>query len=77
MKYQLEQRLAALQSEYAAGQKMLADLDERRTTLTNTLLRIQGAMQVLEELLGQSTLAPGGTGPAAGEPRGPDAAETP
>jgi hypothetical protein len=46
-----EQRLAALQAEYEAGQKMLAELDGKRTSLANTLLRIEGAMQVLRELL--------------------------
>ena len=46
----LAQRLAELQAEYDAGQKMLADLDARRANLTNTLLRIEGAIQVLREL---------------------------
>jgi len=51
---QVEQRLQALQAEWASGQKMLADLEAQRTHLTNTLLRISGAMQVLEELLAQA-----------------------
>ena len=50
MKDQIPERLKALQSEYDAGQKMLADLDTRRTALTTTLLRIEGAIQVLKEL---------------------------
>ena len=54
MKESLEKRLAELEQEYQAGQKMLAELDEKRQGLTSTLLRIQGAMQVLRELLGQS-----------------------
>jgi uncharacterized coiled-coil protein SlyX len=65
MKDSLEKRLAELEQEYQSGQKMLAELDERRAALTNTMLRIQGAMQVLRELLGQ------GEPPAeGGAPRG-------
>ena len=43
-------RLQSLQTEYESGQKMLAELDAKRTTLINTLLRIEGAIQVLKEL---------------------------
>ena len=61
----LKQRLAALESEYEAGQKMLANLDEKRENVKNTLLRIQGAMQLLRELLSQEEGEPaaGGTPP--------------
>ena len=52
MKEQLEQRLNELKSEYQAGQKMLAELEAKQANLQQTLLRISGAMQVLEELLG-------------------------
>ncbi len=51
MKDVIEQRLGALQAEYEAGQKMLAELDAKRSQLTTTLLRIEGAMQVLREML--------------------------
>ncbi|WP_164002663.1 hypothetical protein [Pyxidicoccus caerfyrddinensis] len=51
MKNALEQRLNALKSEYESGQKMLAELDAKRNQLTTTLLRIEGAMQVIQELL--------------------------
>ena len=54
MKEQLEKRLAALKSEFEAGQKMLTDLEKKRTELENTLLRISGAIQVIEELLAQN-----------------------
>ena len=54
MKEQLEQRLIALETEYEAGQKMLADLAAREGTLRETLLRISGAIQVLKEELDQS-----------------------
>jgi uncharacterized coiled-coil protein SlyX len=63
MKESLEKRLADLEQEYQAGQKMLAELDEKRQNLTSTMLRIQGAMQVLRELLDQGT-PPGGDAPA-------------
>ena len=51
MKTTLEQRLASLESEHQTGRKMMAELDEKRARLTETLLRIEGAMEVLRELL--------------------------
>ncbi len=51
MKEQLEQRLQSLKTEYEAGQKMLADLEAKQANLQGTLLRISGAIQVLEEIL--------------------------
>jgi|APLow6443716910_1056828.scaffolds.fasta_scaffold543378_2 predicted nuclease with TOPRIM domain len=53
MRTQLEQRLQALKAEFEEGQKMLADLEAKQTNLRSTLLRISGAIQVLEELLAQ------------------------
>ncbi len=58
MKSTLETRLAALTSEYESGQKMLADLDARRAALTQTLLRIEGAVQVLREVMETPALPP-------------------
>ena len=46
---QLKQRLDDLESEFNDGQKMLAELDSRRDNLTQTLIRISGAIQVLRE----------------------------
>ena len=43
-------RLKDLQAEFETGQKMLAEIDAKRVTLVNTLLRIEGAIQVLKEL---------------------------
>jgi predicted nuclease with TOPRIM domain len=54
MKEQLEQRLAALRSEFEAGQKMLAELENKRADLKTTLIRISGAVQVLEEELAKA-----------------------
>jgi hypothetical protein len=51
MKEELETRLAELKSEFEAGKNMLADLETKRAELESTLLRISGAIQVLEELL--------------------------
>lgn len=51
MKEQLEQRLKELKTEFESGQKMLADLETQAAELRKTLLRITGAIQVLEEEL--------------------------
>ena len=53
MKPQLEKRIAELKAEFESGQKMLADLETKRSELQSTLLRISGAIQVLEEMLQQ------------------------
>lgn len=46
----MSEKLTALEEEYRKGQKMLAELDERRGQIRDTLLRISGAIQVLREL---------------------------
>lgn len=51
MRERLEARLAALRSEFESGQKMLAELEAKEAAVRNTLLRIAGAIQVLEEEL--------------------------
>ncbi len=51
MQEKLVARLTALSQEYEAGRNMLADLEARQVELQQTLLRIGGAIQVLEELL--------------------------
>ena len=51
MKEKMEQRLKELKDEFTSGQKMLADLETQQANLKSTLLRISGAIQVLEELL--------------------------
>jgi hypothetical protein len=55
------ERLAALQSDFAAGERDLARLDEQREILRVALLRISGAIQALTELsagAGGSAAAP-------------------
>jgi hypothetical protein len=46
----MSEKLTVLEEEYRKGQKMLAELDERRGQIRDTLLRISGAIQVLREL---------------------------
>lgn len=53
MREQIENRLRELQTEFEVGQKVMAELEIRQANLRSTLLRIGGAMQVLEELLGE------------------------
>ncbi len=55
MKERLEQRLQELKAEYESGQQMLADLESRQAELRATLMRISGAIQVLEEELKKET----------------------
>jgi hypothetical protein len=51
MKEQVDKRLAELKNEFERGQKILEDLDARREQAKQSLLRISGAIQVLEEIL--------------------------
>jgi len=53
MRKQLQLRLNALKAEFEAGQKLMGELDAKRANLHETLLRIHGAIQVLEEELGE------------------------
>jgi len=61
MREQLEQRVGELKAELEKGQQMLAELEGKEAELRQTLLRISGAIQVLEELLAADTPAPNGT----------------
>jgi hypothetical protein len=55
----LAARLAELRAEWTEGQRRLDMLDTERAKTRDTLLRIGGAIQVLEELTGGS---PSGAG---------------
>lgn len=57
MKQQIEQRLKDLRAEFESGQTMLTDLETKQAALKSTLLRISGAIQVLEELLTEAAIA--------------------
>ena len=51
MEKQLEKRLSELKSEFEKGQHRLQELEAEAQGLRDTLLRISGAMQVLQEEL--------------------------
>jgi len=55
MKRELEARLKQLKDEYQKGQGQLVALEQETANVKNTLLRISGAIQVLQELLGDKT----------------------
>jgi hypothetical protein len=63
MKAQVEHRLHQLQQEFESGQRMLADYEAREAELRQTLLRISGAIQVLEEMLNGEAQPANGAGP--------------
>lgn len=48
----IQARLAELKDEYKKGQERLVALEQETANLRNTMLRISGAIQVLEELIG-------------------------
>ncbi len=56
MSEKINQRLQELRQEFESGQKMLADLEAKKNDLQQTLLRISGAIQVLEEMLAAEEL---------------------
>jgi hypothetical protein len=56
---QIESRLDALKQEFTRGQARFQELDAQQSALRETLLRISGAIQVLEEVLaGDGARAP-------------------
>jgi predicted nuclease with TOPRIM domain len=55
MRQQIEARLTELRSEYEKGQTQLRQLEHQLTSVRETLLRISGAITVLEEMLSPST----------------------
>lgn len=52
MEEKIRARLKELKEEYQKGQERLMALEQETTNLRNTVLRISGAIQVLEELIG-------------------------
>ena len=57
MREQMQARLEALKKELETGQAELQKVEMQRTYLHETVLRISGAVQVLEELLREGQLA--------------------
>jgi predicted nuclease with TOPRIM domain len=60
---QLKRRLEGLKKEFETGQARLRELETEQTYVRETLLRISGAIQVLEETLADGR-ASGETAPA-------------
>lgn len=48
------QRLTELRSEYAAGESQIQSLQDRQLQIRDSMLRIDGAIQVLEEMIRDS-----------------------
>jgi len=55
MNDQVQVRLDALRKELEAGQQRMHDLERQLAQVRDTMLRISGAIQVLEELQAQTT----------------------
>ena len=65
MRGQVEERLGQLRNEFKAGQEIQSDLENRLANVRTTLVRISGAIQILEELLKQDGPMPLSTEVAA------------
>ena len=57
MREQLQARLQELKTEFGKGEQTLQELEEQAATVRQNMLRISGAIQVLDEVLtdGDST----------------------
>jgi hypothetical protein len=53
MREQLQHRLEELKNEFKKGHLRLQELEIQQSSLRETLLRITGAIQILEELLAE------------------------
>lgn len=54
MREQIQERLQVLRKEFETGQRRQQELQREQMVLQETLLRIGGAIQVLEELVADS-----------------------
>lgn len=70
MRETVSARLHGLREQLASGQQVMAELNRKQDELRATLLRISGAIQVLEELLGSGagSASPAERGGQAGAP---------
>lgn len=71
MREQLQARVEELKQEFEAGQARLRELETQAARLRETMLRISGAIQVLEEELSRTQAEEGG-GDSAAAGRGGD-----
>lgn len=55
MKKQLTIRLEDLKTEYQKGQERLTALEQETASVRTSMLRISGAIQVLEEILNEKS----------------------
>jgi prefoldin subunit 5 len=58
MREQAKLRLEELKKEFETGQSQLQELDRQQTRLRETLLRISGAIQILDEMLASENSRP-------------------
>jgi hypothetical protein len=65
MTEKLRERLDRLREEYATGMKTMAEIEKKQEELRAVLLRISGAIQVIEELLASEKPPPP---PSSSEP---------
>jgi predicted nuclease with TOPRIM domain len=70
MRDEVQARLELLRKEWETGTTRLRELERQQAQLSETMLRISGAIQVLEELLGE------GADSSAGERQDDGAAST-
>ena len=68
MRDEMQARLEELRGELAAGERRMAELDAERQELQAVMLRISGAVQVIEEMLGER--ASNGAAPVAAAAEG-------
>ena len=61
----VEARLAELRADWEKGERRLAELQAQEAALRQALLRISGAMQVLEETLSAAGGSPASSGAAS------------
>ncbi len=64
MQEQIQARLADLKKQFEAGQAQMQELERQQAYLRETMLRISGAIQVLEELLAAAPAASAPPAPA-------------
>lgn len=69
MRDHLQTRLGELKAEFESGQRMMQELESRQAKLRDQLLRLSGAVAVLEEVLSHGEPeSPAGRDAAGGRP---------